>query len=175
MLNIALMISNGSDTNRFRNIAKSVASQVAHLFYYDLEWEAVAISEWDYRLDNPGIVPAGGLSARSLSMVERSQCLLAILGPTVPKITSQEIKRVFQLRQSGSPMELWMFLNPKQLGKDHHVFLESFPAEFGEDIRYSPYTDALTFQSLAFKTLTGYVIRQLRARNPVSDPGSGRI
>ena len=114
------MISNGADTNRYRDIAVNVAADVAHLFTYELG-QPVGIRQWDYRRDNPRVVPAGALAARSLSMVERSECLLAILGATVPNITSQEVIRAFERRQAGERVDFWLFLNPDQKTSDHDL------------------------------------------------------
>jgi hypothetical protein len=69
LLDVELMISNGADTNRYRDIAVNVAADVEHLFTYELG-QTVGIRAWDYRNDNPHVVTAGALAARSLSMQE---------------------------------------------------------------------------------------------------------
>jgi hypothetical protein len=170
VLDVALIISNGSDTDQFRDIARSVAAQVAHLFTYELE-EVVSIRPWDYRMDNPRVVPGGGLAARSLSMVEKSECLLAILGPTVPNITSQEITRAFERRQAGEQVAFWLFLNPDQKNAAHDEFLDGIEASFGERIVYSEYHHAMEFQARAMTTLFAYVTTRVFGR-PVVGVGS---
>lgn len=165
MLNIAMMISNGADTNKYRDIAKRAALSVAHMFTYELE-RLVAFSEWDYRMDVPRVVPSGTTAARSLSMVERSECILAIFGPSVPTLTSAEITKVFERREVGEQVDFWLFLNPDQAKASHDAFLEGIKLRFGEEILWSPYRDELEFQSLAMTTLFSYVSRKLLF-NPV--------
>ncbi len=171
MLDVALMISNGADTDPFRDLAGTVAAAVAHVFTYELE-EVVVIRDWDYRMDNPRVVPAGALAARSLSMVEKSECLLAIFGPTVPMITSQEITRAFERRQAGEQVDFWLFLNPDQKNADHNAFLDGIAARFGERIVYSEYRSEMEFQARAMTTLFAYVARRLFLR-PVVGVGGG--
>ena len=173
MLDVALMISNGADTNQFRDIAGGVAAAVAHLFTYELE-EVVSIRDWDYRMDNPRVVPGGALAARSLSMVEKSECLLAIFGPTVPDITSQEITRAFERRQAGETVDFWLFLNPDQKNADHDAFLDGINARFGERIVYSEYHHEMEFQARAMTTLFAYVTKRVFGR-PVVGVGSATI
>ncbi len=172
MLDVALMISSGADTNKFRDIAVRAAADVTHLFTYELDQPAV-IREWDYRRDNPRVVPADSFAARSLSMVERSECVLAIFGPTVPDTTAKEITRAFERRQAGQDIAFWLFLNPDQKTRDHIQFIDAITARFGEKIVYCGYRTELEFQSHVMTTLIAYVARQLRMR-PVLGGGGGR-
>ena len=155
------MISSGGDRRRHRDIAVKMAARVSHLFTYQLD-EPVTIRQWDYRLDNPTVVRAGTLPMRSLSMVDRTECLLAILGKEVPPITSKEILRAFERRRAGSPVEFWMFLDPRQQTRKHKDFLRRIKSQFGEEVVYAEYHSELEFQASVAMTLTGYVIKQLK-------------
>jgi hypothetical protein len=161
LLKISLIISSGAETDRYRDIVLNVAADVQHLFTNELE-QPVAFTGWDYRRDNPRVVPGGDLSARSLLMVERSECVLAIFGRSVPKVTSEEIVRVFERRQAGEPIDFWLLLNPDEKSAEHQTFLDSIMTRFGEQIVYSHYRSELEFQARVMTTLTAHVIRRLR-------------
>jgi hypothetical protein len=121
----------------------------------------ISITNWDYRIDPPMVVPGGAVATRSLQMVERSNALIAVFGAAVPDITCQEIRQAFQLRQQGNPVEVWTFLNPDAKTDDHDAFLEAIRAEFGVDIVYAPYKDPLEFQAKMFTTLIPYLLKRI--------------
>ena len=166
VLDVNLMISNGGDTNRLRDIASSAATQIAHHFTYELG-QPVTFANWDYRRDAPGVVPAGKLAARSLAMVEQCECLLAIFGPTVPNITSQEVIRFLERRQAGERVDFWLFLNPDEKGPDHDQFLYDVTKRFGIDIVWSGYRDELEFQGKVMTTLFGFLTQRVFTRQLV--------
>jgi hypothetical protein len=166
------MISSGDDRKRHRDIAVEMAARVSHLFTHQLD-EPVTIRQWDYRLDNPTVVRAGTLPTRSLSMVDRSECLLAILGKSVPPITSQEILRAFERRRAGSSVEFWMFLDPRKKTRGHEDFLQRIKTDFGEEVVYAEYQSDLQFQATVTMTLVEYVFKQLK-RGTVIGGGSPR-
>ena len=160
MLDVRLMISSGGDTKRHRDIAVDMATRVSHLFTYQLN-QPVTIRQWDYRFDNPTVVPAGTLATRSLSMVDSSEFLLAIFGENVPPIASQEILRVFERRRDGAPVDFRLFLDPRKKTTEHDDFLARIKTEFGEEIVYAEYQSELDFQATVVMTLFEYVIGKL--------------
>jgi hypothetical protein len=164
------MISGGSDTERHRDIAVDMATRVSHLFSYQLN-QPVTIRQWDYRFDNPTVVPAGTLATRSLSMVDSSECLLAIFGENVPPITSQEIFRVFQRRRDGFPVDFRLFLDPRKKTTEHDDFLARIKAEFGEQIVYAEYQSELDFQAKVVMTLFEYVMHKLTRGTAIGGAG----
>jgi hypothetical protein len=165
LIEVAVMISNGDDTNMFRDRALDVVRRLHHMFVHQMG-VGLGITNWDYRLDPPGIVPAGTLATRSLSMVDRSEALLAIFGPTVPTITSEEVWRAFERRRSGEQAEVWTFLNPDQKTSDHDAFVERICSEFGEQVVWANYRDELDFQGRLFTTLLPYLLGRAGASFP---------
>src|SRR5437773_1359276 len=149
------MISSGGDRKRYRDVAVDIATRVSHLFTHQLN-EPVTIRQWDYRFDNPTVVAVGTLPTRSLSMVDSSECLLAILGKNVPPIASQEMKRAFERRRAGSAVEFWMFLDPRMKTRKHEDFLRRIKTDFGEEIVYAEYQSELELQAAVAMTLVEY-------------------
>lgn len=165
MLEVAVMISNGENEDPYRDCAKRVIERLNHMFRQDLN-QALYVTNWDYRLDPPGVVPAGDLAVRSLSMVTRSEALVAIFGSTVPDITAQEVRRAFEKRRRGTSMPVWTFLNPGLKGHRHETFVEEIRNDFNEQIVWAHYTDLLDFQGLLFTTLTPYLLKRSGANFP---------
>ena len=157
------MLSNGADTNPLRDIAIAAAKTISHMFTYELG-TPVVFEMWDYRLDSPTVVPAGELATRSLLMVEKHDCLLGILGPTVPDITAQEISHAIELERAGGQRQCWVFVDPTQRSPAHLAFFESIKQRFGKELVYAPYEDHLQFQAQVMKTLFAHVLKQLDRR-----------
>jgi len=171
MIEAALMVSNGGDTNKYRDCANDTLTRLQHMFLHQLEIE-LHISNWDYRLDPPTVVPAGAMAARSLVMVNRSHGLLAIFGPSVPKITSKEVWEAFERRRRGDTEELWTFVNPNQLKASHTKFFNSINKEFGEEISWTPYHNEVEFQAALFTTLVPYLLRRAGVSLPKAAGGA---
>jgi hypothetical protein len=154
---VDIMISNGSDTDRYRDVAAGVLDMMGHMLLYQLN-VPLSLTNWDYRRDPPAVVPAGQLAARSLEMVERSQALLAIFGRRVPRVTCLEIRRAFERRQAGHTHPVWVFVNPKTKTDKHQEFFDQIKHDFGEEIIHAPYTDRLSFQSKVFTTIMPHLL-----------------
>lgn len=165
MTAVKVMISNGKDTNLYRDRAQDVLARVQHMFLYGMQTE-LYVTEWDYRRDASTLVAAGGVATRSLAMVDYSEALLAILGPTVPKITSQEIRRACERRQRGETVELWTFVNPDQATDRHNRFFSGIKRDFSLEIVWSEYRNELEFQATLFTTLFPYLSQRAGARYP---------
>jgi len=165
MTAVRVMISNGHDTDVYRDRAQDVLARAQHMFLYQMGTDPY-VTEWDYRRDPSTVVPLGGVATRSLAMVDYSEALLAILGPTVPRITSQEICRACERRRDGDAVELWTFVNPAQTTARHERFFARVKREFGLEIVWSPYTNELDFQATLFTTLFPYLSQRAGARYP---------
>ena len=60
MRDVQVFISNGYDTNRYRDTAREVLDSLKELLQYKMEYD-VTLSNWDYRRAPPAVVPAGSL------------------------------------------------------------------------------------------------------------------
>lgn len=159
MLSVPIFISNGADTDRYRDHANQVVRSLQHMFTYEVG-APVTFTNWDYRQDIPAVIPSGTLSSRSLLMVERSDLLIAILGPTVPRITSKEIRKAFERRSIGERCDVYLFLNPKQKTDRHRTFLNGIKRDFHEEVQYSTYTTPMDFQRTLMMAVTTYVLKK---------------
>ena len=157
------MISNGAETNVFRDIAVDVRQRLSHLFTYEMPTE-LQIIDWDYRLDMPRIVPLGGLPARSLTMVDEADAVLAIFGGPVTEIARQEVRHSFEVRQQGRPLQLWAFVDAGQPEEERTAFFAELRDEFGEEIVYTKFSNALEFQAMVFVTLTKFALEHLNLK-----------
>ncbi len=165
MIEIRVMIANGGDTEEYRDRALDVIGRMNHLFLHEMRL-GLSITNWDYRLDSPTVIPAGTMAVRSLSMVDQSELLLAIFGPTVPLITSQELKEGFERRRDGANIEICTFVNPDSITQAHEEYFRSITDEFGEEIVYGQYQDELQFQGTLMTTLFKYLIQRAGAQFP---------
>ena len=165
MREVALFISNGSDTNRYRDTAGDVIRRVQQLLQAELRYD-VALTEWDYRLASPSIVPAGGLAGPSLRMVDRSRACIAVFGRRCPPITRKEVTEMVERRQRGEDVGLFVFVNPAQIGPDHDAFFAEIATTYGVEVAWAPYSDRLTFQGTLFTTLMRFLLEHLEIRNP---------
>jgi hypothetical protein len=165
MREVALFISNGSDTNRYRDTAGDVIRRVQQLLHTELNYD-VALTEWDYRLASPTMVPAGGLAGPSLRLVDRSLACIAIFGGRCPPITREEIKEMVERLQRGEEVGLFVFVNPAQKGPDHDAFFAEIATTYGFEVAWAPYSDRLTFQGTLFTTLMRFLLEHLEIRNP---------
>jgi hypothetical protein len=160
VVEVEFFISCADDVEPLRDVAQSVMRLLQHMFRKSMN-QSVIIDEWDFRIDPPGVVPAGALAARSLTMVERSQGMIVIFGETVGTISRKEIRRAFELRAAGEPVEIWTFLNPATKSTEHSDLLDEIKQDFNEEIMYTEYADAPEFQGKLFITLTPYLLEKL--------------
>lgn len=160
MIRVEIFISCGAEVEKFRDIGNGVLRLLDHMFANEMDQE-VAVRTWDFRNDAPRVVQAGELAARSLTMVGRSQGLVAIFGEEVPEITQKEIQEAFELRRHGREVSVWIFLDPEKKAAKLEEFLESIRNDFGEEVIYGHYRTDLEFQSALFNALTPYVFRKL--------------
>jgi hypothetical protein len=164
-LSIEVMVSNGGDTNRLRDIVNDVARRITHVFRSQLEYR-LSINVWDYRLDPPQVAKSGTMRLRSLKMVENSECVIAILGEVVPPITREEILHAFERRRAGHLIDFMLFVNPAQKTADHDSLLRAISDMSGDEIIYATYSDELEFQAGVMVALFAHVLRRMQ-RQPV--------
>jgi hypothetical protein len=110
---VELFISNGSDTNRYRDVAADVGHRLTQLLQYELGYD-VGIVNWDYRRATPTVVPAGTLASTSLRMVDRAEALVAIFGRRDPTVTKEEIRQAFRRLDTGEAVDVFVFANPHE-------------------------------------------------------------
>jgi hypothetical protein len=165
MKEIRVMIANGGDTNEYRDRAIDVVKRLNHLFLHELGRD-ISITFWDYRLDSPTVIPAGSMSTRSLSKVDQSEFLLAIFGPTVPIITSQELIEGFERRLAGINIEICTFVNPDTITQAHTDYFQGIADNYDEEIVWGEYRDELEFQGTLMTTLFKYLIGRVGAQFP---------
>jgi hypothetical protein len=165
MRQVEVFISNGSDTNTYRNTAVDVLKRLQQLLQAELNYD-VAITNWDYRLASPTLVPAGELAGPSLRVVDRSHACIAIFGRSCPRITRQEVREMLVRQQRGESVELFVFVDPKKKGLAHDQFFEDLTDAFGIELVWAPYSDPLSFQAILFTTLIGFLLNHLEIKNP---------
>ncbi len=169
MIGVDLFVSCGAEVDSYRNTALDVFRRIEQMFDRELN-VPLAIGNWDFRIDNPRVVQAGGLAARSLDMVQRTNAMIAIFGQGLPRITCQEIREAFRQRQAGASVEVWLFLDRQLRGRPHADFVSRIRREFHEQIVFGEYTSELDFQAMLFTTLIPYLLRRLRqAPVPMSE------
>ena len=170
MVGVDIFISCGAEVERYREIGHNALVQIEHMFRYELD-VPLAIGNWDFRRDAPRIVVPGGLATRSLSMVERTNAMIAIFGAALPQITCQEIRKAFRLRQAGNPVEVWLFLSQQLRSRRHTDFLARIRRDFGQQVVFAQYGDELEFQAKLFTSVIPFLLTRFRqAAVPIGDP-----
>jgi hypothetical protein len=173
VVEVELFISCADDVEPLRDITQSVMRLLEHMFLRSMG-QSVIIYEWDFRIDPPGVVPAGSVAARSLTMVERSQGLIAILGERIGAVSRKEIRRAFELRVAGQPVQVWTFLNPALKSTDHEALFEEIKKDFDLEIVYTEYADPTEFQGKLFITLIPYLLERVETTvGPLFSPRTG--
>jgi hypothetical protein len=162
---VGIFISNGSDTNRYRDTASDVLARLRQLLQYELHYD-VTLANWDYRRASPTVVPSGTMAATSLSIVDQSHALVAIFGRRCPRITCQEIRRAIERRVSGERIEVFIFLNPGLRTPEHDTFFNQLGADFAVEPVWAAYTSQVTFQAQLFTTLMRFLLEHLEISNP---------
>src|SRR6266550_819512 len=110
MIRVDVLVVGGGDSTRYRDVAANTLASLQHMFQNELRSD-LFIRSWDYRRDAPRIVPRGRLSSRSLTMVERTDILVAIFHRRLPPITCEEVRRTFERRRAGEQVEAKVFVN----------------------------------------------------------------
>lgn len=174
---IRLFVSCGNEVERLRDIASDVVRRVDHILVDDLD-TGHTVKEWDFRLDPPREEPVGHIADRSLYFVERSDVVIAIIGASVPPVTHQEIRRVFELRAVGRDRELWVFSyrkrarNPAASGPPRPTLkdlVKEMGDDFGTQVMYQTVKTELEFQAALMAKLVPYALRRASsAFGPVS-------
>ena len=163
MLEFRVFISCGDEMEGFRDIAQDVLKRLDQMYADELGInQGIVIREWDFRRDNPRIVPAGTVAARSLAIVDKSHAVVAVLGRTVPTITRDEILEVFKRRTEGIGIELFLFMNPTLRDEPHRDLLAEIKNEYGEEPMWGRYQNSLDFQGTLFTTLVVHTLRRLK-------------
>ena len=165
MRRVEVFISNGSDTDHYRDTALDVLRRLQQLFQAELNYD-VAITNWDYRIASPTLVPAGALAGPSLRVVDRSHACVAIFGRRCGLVTRQEVREMLEREARGEPVRLFVFVNPAQRTQVHDDFFADLAATFGWEPAWGPYSDRLSFQGILFTTLLGFLLEHLEIRNP---------
>lgn len=167
MIQVDIFISGGGDSTRYRNLAAETLASLQHMFQNELRSD-LFIRSWDYRRDAPRIVPRGQVSSRSLAMVERTDILVAIFHLRLPPITCEEVRRTFERRRAGDPVDAKVFVNRAYEGDPAlRAFFKAISDDFAEDIVYQQYGTALEFQRFLFTTLTPSLLKIVSAGSPV--------
>lgn len=171
MRNVDVFISNGSDTNRYRDTVADTLRRLRQLLQYEMGYD-VTITNWDYRVGSPTVVRAGALASASLGIVDRSHALVAIFGRRCPKITCDEIRRALMRRSGGERLEIFTFVNPALKTVSHQAFFDTIVNDFGEELVWAPYEDRLSFQATLFTTLVRFLLEHLEISNPALVAGT---
>jgi hypothetical protein len=165
MKHLEVLISNGHDTNRYRDLANDAMQRLQQTLQFEMRL-AVTLLWWDYRASPPTVVPRGALAAASLATVDRSNAVVAIFGSRVPDVTTQEIRRAFQRRRDGQTVDVFVFVNPTKMGDEHRAFFAEISDTYGEEIVYQAYSGPVEFQAGLYTLLFKYLFEQLATANP---------
>jgi len=97
--------------------------------------------------------------------------MIAVFGESLPRITCQEIRQAFRLRQDGTPVDVWVFLNRQLRRRRHMDFISRIKRQFHEQVVFAQYESELDFQATLFTTVTPYLVRRLvQAPIPLGEP-----
>ncbi len=160
MIELRIFISGGDEIEELREVAMKALRMLEQTFATEMN-ASLFLRNWDFRLGPPTVVPAGQIAAKSLTMVERSHALVAILGETVPDITGKEILRAFELRAAGAPVDVWVFLLRGAQNEENGHLFEKIRQIASEDVVYSQYDDALEFQGALMMTLIPFLLERV--------------
>lgn len=166
MIQVDIFVSGGADSARYRDVAGTSLALIQHMFQNELRSD-LFIRSWDYRNDAPRVVPRGQISSRSLTMIERTNILVAIFHHRLPPITCAEIRRVFERRRAGDPVEVKVFVN-RVYASDHDLraFFQTISEDFAEDVIFQQYASTLEFQGYLFTALTPLLLQIARGGSP---------
>jgi len=177
---IKLMISCGDEVRRLRNICADVVVRVDHLLVYDLK-SRFTVKQWDFHLDPAREEPAGHAADRSLETVADSELIIAILGSSVPEVTHQEIRQVYELRKLGQTRDLWVYVyrkrsrvvQTKATGVTVGDLVKEIRDDFQTDLVYHSVKTELEFQASVMTQLIPFLVRRAsEAFGPIVGSGA---
>jgi hypothetical protein len=156
---LQVFISCGAEVAAFRDLANRVLAMLEESFVYGLRIPVV-LRSWDYRHEPPEVVPEGQFAARSLRMVESSPVVVAILGATIPPVTSQEIVRAIEQLASGRADAVHLFVSAGSRGPAHATFLTEVTAQTHMEVVFQEFDGESDFALKLVRALNPYVIRK---------------
>lgn len=159
MIELWVFVSCGAALNPLRDVAVDVIKAVERMHVYHLG-VSVVLRNWDWREEPPALVGAGEFAGLSLSMVERSHAVVAILGDGVPRVTGKEIRRAIERFADGRTDRVWIFVDEDLKSDAHTRFVGRIKREYGIQVLYQTYSGALDFQRKLFVALTPYVVKK---------------
>lgn len=113
---------------------------------------------WDYRRDLPQNVPAGEFERRSLELVDESQLLIGILGPSVPALTRKEILRGYARQAGGEQMRAYVLADPALTSAAHTSLLRKIRRDYSRDVTYGHYHTSRDFLHQMHLTLFRFLL-----------------
>ncbi len=173
MLELVIFISCGAEVEGLRDVAARVLRALENAFLNGLKI-SVVIRNWDYRDESPEVVKTGEFSARSLRMVDSSNAVIGILGPSVPPVTALEILRAIERFATGDADNVWLFVDASTLGPVHARYLGKIKRKTGMEVVYQKFMGDSDFQEKLFVALIPYVVRKTileRQNSPTLAPG----
>ncbi len=159
MIELWLFVSCGAALNSLRDVAVDVIQAVERMHVYDFG-VSVVLRNWDWREEPPALVGANEFAARSLSMVERSHAVVAILGDGVPRVTGREIRRAIERFAHGQTDRVWVFVDEALKSDTHTRFVNRIKRQYKVQVVYQTYNGELDFQRKLFVALTPYVVKK---------------
>jgi hypothetical protein len=126
---------------------------------------------WDYGRDLPRDVPAGEFAERSIEMVNESEVLIGVLGPTVPPITRREILRGYERQARGEQVRAYLLGDPSAWGADHERLLRKVRRDFRRDVQFGHYHSRPDFFHVMYLTLFGYLLERGHVAQPSQQLG----
>jgi hypothetical protein len=165
MKHLEILISNGHDANRYRDLANDAMHRLQQTLQFEMRL-AVTILWWDYRASPPTVVPRGALAAARLATVDRSNAVVAIFGSRLPDVTTEEIHRAFQRRRDGESVDVFVFVNDTKMSDQHRDFFAEILNAYGEQIVYQAYSTPIEFQAQLYTLFFKYLFEQLATANP---------
>lgn len=165
MIELWVFVSGGAEVREQRDLAVDVIRAVERIFVFELNVDLV-LRNWDYRDEPPELVGLDQFAARSLRMVDRSHAVMAILGPTVPRVTGQEIRRAVERFTAGQTDRVWVFVDEAMKNDKHRRFVQRIAHDLSVQVVYQPFTTPLDLQRKLFVALTPLVIRKTILATP---------
>lgn len=174
MIELHVFISCGDEVSPLRDIAVRVLNALERSFLRGLEIPIV-VRNWDYRDEPPEVVAKGAFSARSLRMLSQASVVVGILGPSVPKVTSEELLEGIRRYSAGDADNVLLFLNKATKGQAHRRFLRKILRETDMAVVYQEFNDQLDFQEKLFVALIPYLVRKsvLERQTPITAATGG--
>jgi hypothetical protein len=159
VVELDVFVSCGSEVEALRDIAGRVLRALEFSFLRGLRIP-MTIRNWDYRDEPPEVVARGEFSSRSLRMLDSSQAVIAILGATIPPVTSEEILRAIGRYAVGEADNVWLFVAAATRGEVHSKYLRRIKRKTGMVVVYQEFDSETDLQEKLFVALIPYVVRK---------------